>query len=144
MNSIEPSSKSLRGEVPPIRKFGGQPQLEDVAFGLKPNEFLGKNDFDVNPKAEAEKYRRDDQWVLLVRGKGRLGIYYLEAGVNQRPSKVIYDRAGSAIALAKPGDIDWNAAFEGAGWFHVTGITPAISATAAELSLEAVRRARDP
>ena len=79
----------------------------------------------------------------IVRGKGRLGIYYLEAGANQRPSKVVYDRADSAIALAKPGDIDWDAAFDGAGWFHITGITPAISATAAELSLEAVRKARE-
>src|SRR6266699_521603 len=79
----------------------------------------------------------------IVRGKGRLGIYYLEAGANQRPSKVIYDRAGSAIAIAKPGDIDWNAALAGASWFHITGITPAISATGAELSLEAVRKARE-
>jgi 2-dehydro-3-deoxygluconokinase len=60
----------------------------------------------------------------------------------QRPSKVIYDRAGSAIAEAKPGDIDWKKAFDGATWFHITGITPAISADAAELSLEAVRAAK--
>jgi 2-dehydro-3-deoxygluconokinase len=56
---------------------------------------------------------------------------------------VVYDRAGSAIAIAKPGDIDWDATFEGAGWFHITGITPAISASAAELSLESMRRARE-
>src|SRR5262245_2209688 len=74
----------------------------------------------------------------IVRAKGRMGIYYLEAGANQRPSKVIYDRADSAIAIAKPGDIDWDQAFEGARWFHITGITPAISATAADLSLEAL------
>src|ERR1044071_509147 len=61
----------------------------------------------------------------IVRGKGRLGIYYLEAGANQRPSKVVYDREHSAIALAKPGDINWDAVFDGVGWFHVTGITPA-------------------
>jgi 2-dehydro-3-deoxygluconokinase len=78
----------------------------------------------------------------IVRGKGRMGIYYLEAGANQRPSKVVYDRESSAIALAKPGDIDWDAALEGAGWFHITGITPAISASAAALSLEAVQKAR--
>ena len=77
----------------------------------------------------------------IVRGKGRLGIYYLEAGANQRASKVVYDREGSAIARAKPGDIDWNAAFAGAGWFHITGITPAISASAADLALESVARA---
>jgi 2-dehydro-3-deoxygluconokinase len=78
-----------------------------------------------------------------VRGKGRVGIYYLEAGANQRASKVVYDRANSAIALAKPGDIDWDRAFEGAGWFHITGITPAISASAAELSLESMKKARE-
>ncbi len=60
----------------------------------------------------------------------------------QRPSKVIYDRAGSAIAEAKPGDIDWDKAFEGATWFHLTGITPAISQGAADLSLEAVKAAK--
>jgi 2-dehydro-3-deoxygluconokinase len=78
----------------------------------------------------------------IVRSKGRMGIYYLEAGANQRPSRVVYDRENSAIALAKPGDIDWKKAFGGAGWFHVTGITPAISASAAELALEGMRAAR--
>jgi 2-dehydro-3-deoxygluconokinase len=77
----------------------------------------------------------------IVRGKGRLGIYFVEAGANQRPSKVIYDREYSAIALAQPGDIRWDAAFEGAGWFHLTGITPAISATAADLASESVHQA---
>ena len=77
----------------------------------------------------------------IVRKEGRMGIYYLESGAVQRPSKVIYDRAGSAISEAKPGDIDWAKAFEGATWFHITGITPAISAGAAELSLEAVKQA---
>ena len=72
----------------------------------------------------------------IVRGNGRMGIYYLEAGANQLPSKVVYDRAYSSIALAKPGDIDWNRAFDGVGWFHITGITPAISESAMELSLE--------
>jgi 2-dehydro-3-deoxygluconokinase len=78
----------------------------------------------------------------IARGPGRMGIYFLEAGANQRPSKVVYDRAGSAIALAQPGDIDWEAAFQGAGWFHVTGITPAISRGAADLALEAAAKAR--
>src|SRR5436305_4151073 len=78
----------------------------------------------------------------IVRGKGRLGIYYLEAGANQRPSKVIYDREYSAIALAKPGAINWDDAFAGARWFHITGITPAISASAADLALESVRAAK--
>lgn len=72
----------------------------------------------------------------IVRKPGRLGVYYVERGANQRPSKVVYDRDHSAIALAKPGDIDWDRAFDGAGWFHVTGITPAISEGAAALALE--------
>lgn len=78
----------------------------------------------------------------IVRGEGRLGIYYLEGGANQLPSKVVYDRAYSAIALAKPGDIDWDKAFEGVDWFHITGITPAISESAMELSLESVKEAK--
>ena len=79
----------------------------------------------------------------IVRGdQGRMGIYYLEAGANQLPSKVVYDRAWSAMALAKPGDIGWDKAFDGVDWFHITGITPAISETAMALSLESVREAK--
>jgi len=78
----------------------------------------------------------------IVRKDGRLGIYYLETGAVQRPSKVIYDRAGSTIAEAVSGDIDWKAVFDGATWFHLTGITPAISQGAADLSLEAVKAAK--
>ncbi len=78
----------------------------------------------------------------IVRSEGRMGIYYLETGAVQRASKVIYDRAGSAICDAKVGDIDWAKAFAGASWFHITGITPAISQGAAELSMEAVRAAK--
>lgn len=79
---------------------------------------------------------------LIIRGAGRMGIYFLENGANQRGSKVVYDRAGSAISLAKPGIIDWQKAFKGAGWFHITGITPAISQSAADLSIEAVKAAK--
>ncbi|MFV2093770.1 MAG: PfkB family carbohydrate kinase, partial [Hyphomicrobiales bacterium] len=74
--------------------------------------------------------------------KGRMGIYYLESGANQRASKVVYDRAGSAMALAGPDLFDWDAIFDGANWFHLTGITPALSQSAADLSLESVRAAR--
>jgi 2-dehydro-3-deoxygluconokinase len=90
---------------------------------------------------ELRRFKVDDSCV--VRGKGRFGIYFVEPGANQRPSKVVYDREYSSIALAKPGDIDWNRAFDGAGWFHVTGITPAISQGAADLALESVRVARE-
>jgi len=78
----------------------------------------------------------------IQRGKGRMGIYFLEPGANQLPSKVIYDRADSAIALAKPGDIDWDKVFADRDWFHISGITPAISASAMELSLESVKAAK--
>ena len=78
----------------------------------------------------------------ILRKDGRMGIYFLETGAVQRPSKVIYDRADSCIAKAQPGDIDWQKAFAGATWFHITGITPAISAGAAALSLEAVKAAK--
>jgi 2-dehydro-3-deoxygluconokinase len=102
--------------------------------------------FPNNPIADAavaELRRMGVDTSKIVRTKGgRIGIYYLEAGANQRPSKVIYDRENSAIALAKPGDIDWGAAFANAVWFHVTGITPAISKSAADLALESVQKAR--
>jgi 2-dehydro-3-deoxygluconokinase len=80
---------------------------------------------------------------LIVRKGGRLGIYFLEAGASQRPSVVVYDRAGAAIAEARRGDIDWSRSLAGAAWFHITGITPALSRTAAELSLEAVSAAKE-
>lgn len=79
----------------------------------------------------------------IVRKPGRMGIYFLETGAVQRPSKVIYDRAGSAIAEANENDIDWDKAFEGATWFHLTGITPAVSAGAAALSLKALKTAKE-
>lgn len=78
----------------------------------------------------------------IARGGDRVGIYFLEKGASQRPSKVIYDRAGSAIALAKPEDFDWNAIFDGADWFHFTGITPALGDGVAELCLEACKAAK--
>lgn len=78
----------------------------------------------------------------IVRKAGRMGIYFLEPGANQRPSKVTYDRDNASIALAKPGDIDWDKVFDGATWYHITGITPALSQSAADLSMESVKAAR--
>ena len=75
-------------------------------------------------------------------GSGRMGIYFLERGANQLPSKVVYDRGDSALSLAKPGTIDWEKAFAGVGWFHITGITPALSGNAMELSIDAVSEAK--
>ena len=79
----------------------------------------------------------------IVRGGDRVGIYYCEKGASQRPSKVIYDRAYSSIAMAKPEDFDWNRIFDGVEWFHFTGITPALSDGMAEISLQAVKAAKE-
>lgn len=79
----------------------------------------------------------------IVRGGERLGIYFLETGATQRGSAVVYDRAHSSIATIERGMIDWQAVFAGANWFHWTGITPAISAGAAEVCLEAAQIARE-
>jgi len=78
----------------------------------------------------------------IVRAGARMGLYFLEAGANQRPSKVVYDRNHSAIMDASPSSFDWERAFDGASWFHVTGITPALSAAAAENALAAMQIAR--
>ncbi len=79
----------------------------------------------------------------IVRGGDRVGIYFLEKGASQRASKVIYDRAGSAIALAQPEDFDWADIFEGADWFHFTGITPALGDNVAQICLEACKKAKE-
>jgi 2-dehydro-3-deoxygluconokinase len=78
----------------------------------------------------------------IVRGGDRVGVYFVEKGASQRPSRVIYDRAGSAFAAAVPGDFDWENIFRGARWFHVTGITPALGDNAAAITLEACKAAK--
>lgn len=79
----------------------------------------------------------------IARGGDRVGIYYLEKGASQRPSKVIYDRAGSSIATATTEDFDWNKIFDGADWFHFTGITPALGDNVAAICLEACKAAKE-
>jgi 2-dehydro-3-deoxygluconokinase len=79
---------------------------------------------------------------LIVRGGDRVGIYFLEKGASQRPSKVIYDRAHSAIATAVESDFDWDKIFKDVNWFHFTGITPALSDNAALICMAAVKAAR--
>ena len=78
----------------------------------------------------------------ILRGGNRIGLYYLEKGAAQRPSKVIYDRAGSSIAAASAEEFDWEKLLDGADWFHITGITPALSDECAKASLEAVKAAK--
>lgn len=79
----------------------------------------------------------------IVQGGPRIGIYFVEKGASQRPSKVIYDRADSSIALAKREDFDWNRIFEGADWFHFTGITPALGGENPQICLDACRAAKE-
>ena len=80
---------------------------------------------------------------FITRGGDRVGIYYLEKGASQRPSKVIYDRASSSIATATTDDFDWNKIFEGVEWFHFTGITPALGDNVTEICVEACKAAKE-
>lgn len=128
-----------------LATFGGGEANVAVAiagFGGKSRycTFLPPNNPIVD--AFAGELRRFGVEPHIVRAKGRFGIYFVEPGANQRPSKVVYDREGSAIALAKPGDMNWGEALAGAAWFHTTGITPALSQSAAELAVEAVKAAK--
>jgi 2-dehydro-3-deoxygluconokinase len=96
----------------------------------------------IGDAAIAELRKHGVDTSRIVRGGERMGIYFLESGSNQRPSVVIYDRSRSAMAEAQPDIFDWDRVFEGASWFHISGITPALSQSAADLSLAAVRAAR--
>jgi len=145
----------LRLTPPGYERFLQSPQLQATFGGGEANVAVSLANFGVptrfvtvlpekNPIADACVAQLRSFGIdvsKIARSKGRMGIYFLEAGANQRPSKVLYDRAGSSMALAGPGALDWNSVLEGAGWFHVTGITPAISQSAADLALEAVAAA---
>ncbi len=146
----------LRLKSPALERFFQSPSLEATFGGGEANvavslanygmdaafvTVLPKNDIGEACLRELRGFGVDT--ARIVRKDGRMGIYYLETGACQRPSKVIYDRAGSAMAEAVPGDIDWKKVFDGAIWFHITGITPAISQGAADLSLEAVKAAKE-
>jgi 2-dehydro-3-deoxygluconokinase len=84
-----------------------------------------------------------DTSKIVRTASGRLGLFFLESGANQRPSRVIYDRERSAVSLADPGCYDWAEIFAGVDWFHISGITPAVSRNAADAALQAVKRAKD-
>lgn len=110
---------------------------EDVAFVSKlPTHEIGQSAIN-----SLRKFGVDTSFV--ARGGERVGIYYCEKGASQRPSKVIYDRAGSAIATATGDDFDWDKIFDEAKWFHFTGITPALSDTLAGIVLQAVKSAKE-
>jgi len=128
-------------------RFFQSPLLEATFGGGEANVAVGLAQFGLNvayisvipnnsigDACLGELRRQAVDTTLIVRKGDRLA--------NQRPSKVIYDRSHSAIAEAKPGDIDWDKVFDRVAWFHISGITPAISLSASELSLEAVKKAR--
>jgi len=146
----------LRLKPPNWERFFQSPLLEATFGGGEANVAVGLARFGLNvayvsvipnnPIGDAcigELRRQGVDTSLIVRKGNRLGIYFLEAGANQRPSKVIYDRSHSAIAEAKPGDINWDKVFDRVSWVHISGITPAISISSSELSLEAVKKARE-
>jgi len=91
-------------------------------------------------ESELRKYNVKTDYI--AKGGERVGIYFVEKGASQRASTVTYDRAHSSISTAKPADFDWDAIFDGADWFHFTGITPALSDDAAELCLLACKAAK--
>jgi 2-dehydro-3-deoxygluconokinase len=129
-----------------VATFGGAEANVAVAlsgFGMPATFLTVLPSNAIADAAVAELRRFGVDTSQIIRGKGRLGVYYLETGADQRPSRIVYDRDLSAMALARPGDISWQSVFEGAAWFHITGITPALSASAADLALESVRAARD-
>ena len=146
----------LRLKPSNCERFFQSPLLEATFGGGEANVAVGLARFGLNvayvsvipdnPIGDAcigELRRQGVDTSLIMRTGNRLGIYFLEAGANQRPSKVIYDRSHSAIAEASPGDIHWDKVFDGVSWFHISGITPAISLSASELSLGAVKKARE-
>jgi len=145
----------LRLAPPGMERFLQSPQFVATFGGGEANVAVALAGFGMparyvtvlpaNPIADgcvAELRRFGVDTSAIVRGPGRMGIYFVEPGANQRASKVVYDRDRAAIAIAKSGDISWKTAFDGAGWFHITGITPALSESAAVLAREGIEAAR--
>lgn len=145
----------LRLKSPANERFFQSPSLEATFGGGEANVAVSLSLFGEsaafvtalpeNPIGEAalREVRRYGVDVSGIRKtKGRLGIYFLETGANQRPSNVVYDRDASCISAAKPGDFDWAVLLKGAHWFHTTGITPALSRSAADAALEAIKAAK--
>ena len=145
----------LRLKSPGQERFFQSPTLEAGFGGAEANVAVSLANFGLdaafvtalprNPigdAALAELRRHGVDVSGVVRSGERVGIYYLEVGAAERPSEVVYDRAGSALATAAADAFDWHTILAGADWLHVTGITPALSASAAALTLAACREAR--
>jgi 2-dehydro-3-deoxygluconokinase len=112
-------------------------------FGLSAAFVTALPENAIGDAALAELRRHNVDTSHIVRRGERLGLYFLEAGTNQRPSVVLYDRGHSSMTEAGPGTFDWEAIFDGAFWFHVSGITPALSQSTAKLSRQAVQVAKE-
>ncbi|MDR0405780.1 MAG: sugar kinase, partial [Clostridiales bacterium] len=97
----------------------------------------------IGDACQAELRKNGVKTEYIARGGERLGIYFVEKGASQRASNVVYDRAHSSISTAVAEDFDWDAIFDGADWFHFTGITPALGDGAAELTLAACKKAKE-
>ncbi|EDR99653.1 kinase, PfkB family [[Eubacterium] siraeum DSM 15702] len=111
-------------------------------FGDEAEFVTALPDNDIGRAACRELMRYGVKTDNIVYTGDRLGIFFAEKGASQRPSKVIYDRKNSAIALAEPSSFDWEKIFDGADWFHITGITPALSDSLAKISVDAVKAAK--
>ncbi len=146
----------LRLKSPGFERMFQSPMLEATFGGAEANVAASLAQFGVDARfvSAIPANNIGDSCIATLRSFGvdtsmvlrqgeRLGIYFLENGANQRPSRVTYDRAGSSISTVQASDFDWNAVFEGADWFHISGVTPAISASAAELSIAAALAARE-
>lgn len=145
----------LKLSAPGKKRFFQSPAFQATFGGAEANVAvsLARYGHDVryisvvpdNPIGEAcvaELKRHGVKTEYILKQGMRLGIYFAESGSDQRPSRIVYDRQNSALSEAKPGHIDWEQILEGVDWFHSSGITPAISESAAELSYEAVKFAR--
>lgn len=111
-------------------------------FGDEAEFVTALPDNDIGRAACRELMRYGVKTDNIVYTGDRLGIFFAEKGASQRPSKVIYDRKNSAIASADPSSFDWEKIFDGADWFHITGITPALSDSLARISVDAVKAAK--
>mgnify|MGYP001064109407 CR=1 FL=1 len=112
-------------------------------FGLEASFVtkLPKNEFGIAVLRYLRQYNVDTSHIIF--GEGRLGVYFLETGYSQRPSKVIYDRANSAFALSRPEEYDWDRILNNANWFHFTGITPALGDNLVQACLDALKKAKE-
>ena len=145
----------LRLKAPGLERLLQSPNLEATFGGGEANVAVSLAQFGrqvtyvtalprnpISEACEAFLMGKGVDTSQIVHGGERMGIYYYEAGANQKPSRVIYDRAHSAIMDIPPSAFDWDTILEGAVWFHITGITPALSASAAEIARNAMETAR--